>query len=170
VLDDLADKLEEAEGRVGDVGFSGAAATSFGLAFLGGGSIASGGFGMVGGSAVLGVAFGGGRAAQMTLSAPEIDVLELTVGERNLAILLATGRILTELGYAHLPAWIRGRILERRMAARRGVDALAGGDQATKERIQRVQARHDLYERGLKMANGYSWTSSIDLLRRGRRW
>ena len=37
----------------GLMGYSGAAATSAGLAFLGGGSIAAGGFGMVGGAAIL---------------------------------------------------------------------------------------------------------------------
>ena len=41
----------------GMFGFSGIAATNFGLALLGGGSIAAGGFGVVGGTAVLSAAF-----------------------------------------------------------------------------------------------------------------
>ena len=46
-------------GYIGNLaGFSGAAATSYGLAFLGGGSLAAGGLGMAGGSAVLGLGFG----------------------------------------------------------------------------------------------------------------
>lgn len=50
-------------------GYSGAAATSYGLALLGGGSLAAGGLGMAGGTAVvagLGGVLGGGLGAQVT--------------------------------------------------------------------------------------------------------
>lgn len=50
-------------------GYSGAAAMSYGLAFLGGGSLAAGGFGMAGGTAVVmavGGALGGWRGAALT--------------------------------------------------------------------------------------------------------
>lgn len=58
-------------GAVGTLvgGYTGAAATTYGLALLGGGSIAAGGFGMAGGTAVvagLGVALGGGLGARVT--------------------------------------------------------------------------------------------------------
>ena len=46
-------------------GYSGAAATSYGLALLGGGSLAAGGFGMAGGAAVVGVVGGGLGGAQI---------------------------------------------------------------------------------------------------------
>lgn len=58
-------------GAVGTLvgGYTGAAATTYGLALLGGGSIAAGGLGMAGGTAVvagLGVMLGGGLGARVT--------------------------------------------------------------------------------------------------------
>lgn len=67
----------------GAMGFSGAAATSAGLAFLGGGSLAAGGFGMAGGTIlVLGatkVGYGGGRylATRIARKSSEVIVIEL---------------------------------------------------------------------------------------------
>jgi pimeloyl-ACP methyl ester carboxylesterase len=58
-------------GAIGSLvgGYTGAAATSYGLALLGGGSLAAGGLGMAGGTAVVagvGGALGGGLGAQIT--------------------------------------------------------------------------------------------------------
>lgn len=57
-------------GAIGSLaGYSGAAATSYGLAFLGGGSIATGGLGMVGGTyavAAMGAALGGALGTRVT--------------------------------------------------------------------------------------------------------
>jgi hypothetical protein len=149
-------------------GLSGAAATSFGLAFLGGGSIAAGGFGMVGGNIVLGVAFGGARAAQSGLTALQSDILDLTTGQRNLAILLAAGRALRTAGYDRLPAWIHGRILERRMEARRDLGTLESSEDEVRERRKRIEARHDLYQQALEMSKSYDWTTSVDVIRKFR--
>lgn len=59
-------------GAIGSMaGFSGAAASSYGLAMLGGGSIAAGGFGMVGGTYVVaaaGAALGGAMGSMVTNS------------------------------------------------------------------------------------------------------
>ena len=57
-------------GAIGSLaGYTGAAATSYGLAFLGGGSVAAGGLGMVGGTyavAAMGAALGGALGTQVT--------------------------------------------------------------------------------------------------------
>jgi hypothetical protein len=83
----------------GALGLSGAAATSAGLAFLGGGSVAAGGFGMAGGTALLtgvgalggaGAAAAGSRLSGWTAGQVVIDAIKLDVIAR-LVILDAEG-------------------------------------------------------------------------------
>ena len=63
-------KRQAVGGAIGSLaGYTGAAATSYGLAFLGGGSVAAGGLGMVGGTyavAAMGAALGGALGTQVT--------------------------------------------------------------------------------------------------------
>jgi hypothetical protein len=123
---------------------------------------------MAGGNIVLGVAFGSARAAQAGLSALDTDKVKLTVSERNLPILLAVGRVLHRRGFTHLPTWIRGRILQRRMEARRDLDGLVADEEESKDRRLRIQARHDLFGRALDMADGYDWTTTYDVIRKAK--
>ena len=74
-------------------GFSGAAATSYGLAFLGGGSLAAGGFGMAGGSFILGLGFGITNGVRGGLKGASIDKLNQMQAEISLPLLLAIGRL-----------------------------------------------------------------------------
>ncbi|PWN04951.1 DUF726 domain-containing protein [Nocardioides silvaticus] len=89
-------------GAVGSLtGLTGAAATSHGLATLGGGSLAAGGFGMVGGTAVItavggsvGGVVGGTATAAYAKADPSFGVKKLRDGE-GAPVLLASG-FLTE--------------------------------------------------------------------------
>jgi hypothetical protein len=144
------------------VGLSGAAATSFGLAFLGGGSLASGGFGMAGGSVVLGVAFGSARAAHDGLNAAADD-LNIVVDARNLPILLATGRLLSQLEFAELSEWIRWRIMARGTETSQRLEKVVGDDEEAKGWRERLRTNQKLYERAFGMAKSYDWMSVYDI-------
>lgn len=86
-------------GAVGTIlgGYSGAAATSWGLAFLGGGSLAAGGLGMAGGTMVitaLGGALGGGLGAWVTNAYVREDKsfrIEMLKGGAGVAVAVCNG-------------------------------------------------------------------------------
>ena len=78
-------------------GYSGAAATSFGLAMIGGGSIAAGGLGMAGGTAIVtavGTALGGGLSASITNAYVEEDKsfhIEMLKGGSGVPVVVCNG-------------------------------------------------------------------------------
>jgi hypothetical protein len=82
-------------------GYSGAAATSYGLALLGGGSVAAGGFGMAGGTAVVaavGASLGGVLGAGLTnayVSEDKSFMIEKLKDGPGIAVLVCSG-FLTE--------------------------------------------------------------------------
>lgn len=83
----------------GAAGLSGAAATSYGMAFLGGGSLASGGAGMAGGlwlvtgaGATAGLLGGSGAAAIFELGAKQVRV-ELTRLQVTMKMTMLTGQV-----------------------------------------------------------------------------
>lgn len=83
----------------GAAGLSGAAATSYGMAFLGGGSLASGGAGMAGGlwlvtgaGAAAGLLGGSGSAAIFELGAKQVRV-ELTRLQVTMKMTMLTGQV-----------------------------------------------------------------------------
>jgi len=84
-------------------GYSGAAATSFGLAWLGGGSLAAGGLGMAGGTMVLtavGSALGSGLSASITNSYVQEDKsfhIEMLKGGTGVPVVVCNG-FLSERG------------------------------------------------------------------------
>lgn len=84
-------------------GYSGAAATSFGLAWIGGGAIATGGLGMAGGTMIvtaLGTALGGGISASIANSYVQQDKsfhFEMLKGGIGVPVVVCSG-FLTESG------------------------------------------------------------------------
>ena len=93
-------------------GLSGAAASSAGLALIGGGSLAAGGLGMVGGLAVLSVVGGGVGGAlgayvagQYLSDVKDFEIYKVRAGKRP-AIITVNG-FLTQRGEAH-EAWTAG--------------------------------------------------------------
>ena len=76
----------------GSMGLTGAAATSAGLAWLGGGSIASGGVGMAGGTALLTMLGGAGIGGATGLTAQALNREQVKAEKAKLAALLHVGR------------------------------------------------------------------------------
>ena len=101
-------------GYIGNLaGFSGVAATSYGLAFLGGGSLATGGFGMAGGSFILGLGFGITNGVRGGLKGASIDKLNQMQAQIYLPLLLAIGRLQFENGDEKISKLIYTTISQR---------------------------------------------------------
>ena len=91
-------------------GFSGAVATNYGLALLGGGSLASGGFGMLGGKAVLGIGFGMFSGIKYSAKNASIGDLNAMQAQRLLPVLLAIGRAQFEPKNKAIPKLIHNTV------------------------------------------------------------
>ena len=84
-------------------GYSGAAASSYGLAFLGGGSLATGGLGMAGGTAVVSVVGGGlggvrgASVANAYLREDKSSHIEMLQGGQGVPVIVCNG-FLSESG------------------------------------------------------------------------
>lgn len=149
-------------------GFSGAAATSYGLALLGGGSLASGGLGMAGGSALLGILSGSYQGFMAGKTKAEIELFGLATSFKNLPIILALGRSLLDLGCRDLAFDIREHIASKKieMEMRRIDMEREGSKEAAHLRaIEALKDNIKLYEQASEMAAGYDWLSLYDALK-----
>ncbi len=153
-------------------GFSGAAASSYGLALLGGGSLAAGGFGMAGGSAVLGLGFGISNGVRRGVKNASIDELNALQGQRHLPMLLAIGRSQRENGDGIIPALIRktvsGRLKEfdQRLEALEDEKAFvrsAKKIENLEKSIHLVKNSVKLYRMAEEMSRLYDWRSGYDI-------
>ena len=122
---------------------------------------------MAGGSVVLGVAFGSARAAHDGLNAA-VDDLNIVMDARNLPILLATGRLLSQLEFAELSEWIRWRIMERGSETSQRLEKVVGDDEEAKGWRERLRTNQNLYERAFAMAKSYDWVSVYDVVKNVR--
>ena len=146
-------------------GLSGAAATSYGLALLGGGSLASGGFGMAGGSIVIGVAVGGFKAAGQIGKNVDPDLLSLALTAKNLPILLTAGRLLQDLDHPALTHWIHKRIVDGLFEAKIRLKELSTTEDNEKSRNS-VEKKMALLERANEMSVNYDWFTAYDAYRK----
>ncbi len=150
-------------------GLSGAAATSYGLALLGGGSLASGGLGMAGGSTVLGIAFAGTSAFYSGKSELEIQILDLVATAKNLPILLAVGRTMKEQEWTEF-SWDIREVIEKAKIDHelrlRTLERDLRRKDLHKRAIQSLKDNLALYQRAIEMSTDYDWISGYDLLRR----
>jgi hypothetical protein len=149
-------------------GFSGAAATSYGLALLGGGSIASGGFGMAGGTALVGVISGSYQGFTVGKSEVEIELFGLATSAKNLPILLALGRDLKELGCRDLAFDIRRHITGKKTELDMHLIEMERNQSKDAKHSKAIEALKDniqLYEQANEMASAYDWMSLYDAIK-----
>jgi hypothetical protein len=149
-------------------GFSGAAATSYGLALLGGGSIASGGFGMAGGTALVGVISGSYQGFTVGKSEVEIELFGLATSAKNLPILLALGRDLKELGCRDLAFDIRRHITGKKTELDMHLIEMERNQSKDAKHSKAIEALKDniqLYEQANEMAAAYDWMSLYDAIK-----
>ena len=157
-------------------GFSGAAATSYGLAFLGGGSLAAGGFGMAGGSFILGLGFGITNGVRGGLKGASIDKLNQMQAEISLPLLLAIGRLQFENGDEKIPKLIHKTISKRLKEFEKRLKILEKkydkllddfNDEKEVETVERsissVEKSIKLYKKTKNMSISYDWLSGYDI-------
>ena len=162
-------------GYIGSMaGLSGAAATSYGLAFLGGGSLAVGGLGMVGGSTLIGLGFGifnGARYIKKDFK-DEFDVSQAQV---HLPALLASGRVLFENGNSEIPDLIHRKILSKLKELNKRNKKLENKNlrsanlQAEKN-LKFNKKAIDLYKKAQDMSETYSWVSGYEIYKGIKSW
>lgn len=164
-------------GYIGNLtGFSGAAATSYGLAFLGAGSLASGGFGMIGGSVVLGLGFGITNGVRGGVKGASIDELHLGQAIKFLPLSLAIGRLQFENGDKKIPKLIyktvskRLKEFEKRLKVlQKKYDKLTDSfdDEVQIKNIEKlvktVKQSVKLYKTAKCMSLSYDWLSGYDI-------
>ena len=156
-------------------GFSGAAATSYGLALLGGGSLASGGLGMAGGSLILGLGFGIKNGVSRMKKASE-DELNRAQARVVLPLLLALGKIQLEVVKdRRIPELIHSTIGERLKELRGRLGEQLGrlkdsGKAGDKNRVECLKETVELYENAKAMSKSYDWFSGYDLLSGVKKW
>lgn len=152
-------------------GFSGAAATSYGLALLGGGSIASGGFGMAGGSLILGLGFGISNGVRGMDNASQ-DELNQAQARVILPLLVAIGKIqLKEIKDRQIPKLIHSTISERLWELRQRLEQLEMSEkEEDKKKVNGVQETVELYQNAVGMSENYKWSSIRDLWQGVKKW
>lgn len=139
------------------MGLSGAAATSSGLALLGLGALAKGGFGMAGGQTVVALAsFLSGSFAAAKATSNELKQHR----DRSILILpvvLTLGRILNEMGEERLISQlIHKRIKTRLKEFQTRRNKL---DPSTKETKKYLDSMIDIYDQASEMSESYDWFS-----------
>ena len=162
-------------------GLSGAAATSYGLAFLGGGSLASGGFGMAGGSFVLGLGFSVTNGVRGGLKGASMDKLNQMQAEISLPLLLAIGRLQFESGDEKIPKLIhktiskrlkefekRLKILEKKYA--KLLDDFNDEIEIVEKSMNSVKQSVKLYKKAKDMSVSYDWLSGYDIYKEVKSW
>ena len=161
-------------GYIGNLaGFSGAAATSYGLAFLGGGSLASGGLGMAGGSAVLGLGFGISNGVRKGIKSASIDKINILQAQSLLPLLLAIGRIQFKNGDEAIPDLIH-RVISKRLEEfeqrleehKNKYDKIFHSKkkaQNLEKTIKQVKKIIKLYRKAKDMSRYYDWQSGYDI-------
>ena len=151
-------------------GFSGAAATSYGLAFLGGGSLASGGLGMAGGSMVLGLGFGIVNGARGVNNVSQDDLDHAQAGA-ILPLLLSIGRIqYQELGDKEVSGLIHNAASQRlRELDQRLVELKKTSKSADKKKFKVVEETKSLYQNAVNMSNLYDWYSGHDIWKKAKK-
>ena len=144
-------------------GFHGAAAVSYGLAFLGGGSLAAGGFGMAGGSLL--VSLGAGTYSGFKNLRPgEIDMLALVQAEVNLPIYLAIGKAFNLYFDPKVAEQIRSLIMESHEEIKLRLNEIEEKEKE-KDRVKSLETTLALYEKAIEMSEAYDWSSSYDFYR-----
>ena len=163
-------------------GFSGAAATSYGLALLGGGSLASGGLGMAGGSAFLGLGFGIANGVRHGVKGASIDELNLMQTQRVLPVSLAISRALFENKDAIIPNLIHRTVSKRLKAHERRLkklknkydEALDSSNEKKWKNLEKsikvVEKNVKLYRRAKDMSRDYDWQSGYDMWKDIKSW
>ncbi|MDE0518456.1 MAG: hypothetical protein OXH36_02720 [Bdellovibrionales bacterium] len=171
-------------GYIGNLaGLYGAAATSYGLAFLGGGSLAAGGFGMVGGSFVLGLGFGLTNGVRCGVKNAPIDELNKMQAQILLPLLLGIGRLLFENGNTEIPALIHKTLSKRLTEFEKRLqkfenkyDKLLEAFDDEKEiknieqSITSVEKTISLYDKATDMSASYDWCSGYDIFKEVKAW
>ena len=171
-------------GYIGNLaGFSGAAATSYGLAFLGGGSLVAGGFGMAGGSFVLGLGFGITNGVRGGIKGGSIDMLNQMQAERSLPLLLAVGRFQFENRDKEIPKLIHKTISKRLKEFESRLKILEKkydkllDDFDDEVEIKNVESSISLVEKSIKlyeeakyMSVSYDWLSGYDICQEVKTW
>ena len=145
-------------------GLSGAAATSYGLAFLGGGSIASGGLGMAGGSFFLGLGFGIANGVRGVDNVSQ-DELDHAQAGAVLPLLLSIGRIqYQELGDRQIPDLIHATVSNRLREFDTRLDQLEKSNKIADRRKSKVVGEtKELYQNAVDMSELYDWCSFRDI-------
>ena len=165
-------------------GFSGAAATSYGLAFLGGGSLAAGGFGMAGGSAILGLGFGIATGVRGGVKGASKDTLNTMQAQVFSPTLLAIGRAQFEIGDTEIPWLIHKTIYKNWKESEKRLNTLEKeydqilDDFSNNEKeiknleksIKSVKLSVKLYKRATSMCEFYNWTSGYDIWQEIKSW
>lgn len=171
-------------GYIGNLaGLSGAAATSYGLAFLGGGSLAAGGFGMAGGSFVLGLGFGITNGVRGGVKGASVDKLNQMQAEISLPLLLAIGRSQFENGNEEIPRLVHKTISKRMKEFEKRLKTLQKkydkltdnfGDEkeikSVKKSIKLVKQSAKLYKKAKNMSVSYDWLSGYDIYKKVKSW
>ena len=159
-------------GFIGEMaGFSGAAATSYGLALLGGGSLAAGGFGMAGGSLILGLGFGITKGVQGIKNASQ-DELNQAQARVILPLLVAIGRIqLHEIKDRQIPKLIHSTVDSRLKEFNKRLEQLETSDkEEDQKKIKRLKETVELYQNAAAMSEDYEWSSMRDLWQGIKEW
>ena len=155
------------------MGLSGAAATAAGLAALGFGSVAAGGFGMAGGTIILGVltgAIGGvtslSVAASQVKSNPEAEALKLRISLYLMLGMPGAESVAREMiaQLNHRIVVLRGRLEEERVALRKVESELRSAKgQGSRDRAREASMKEEI--RKLKKTTISDIEDEIELLR-----
>ena len=171
-------------GYIGNfAGLYGAAATSYGLAFLGGGSLAAGGFGMAGGSFVLGLGFGLANGVRCGVKNAPIDELNKLQAQVLLPQLLVIGRLLFENGNMEIPAFIHRTLFKRLTEFEKRLQKLENeydklievfDDEKEIKNVEQSSASVkkiiSLYKKAKNMSASYDWYSGYDMYKEVTAW
>ena len=144
-------------GAIGNMaGFSGIVATNYGLALLGGGSLASGGLGMAGGSLLVGLGYGVYQGSKKIKNASQ-DELNNAQARIMLPLTLAMGRIQREkIKDRTIPALIRRTVTERLKEHEKRLERLEMSDNKNdQEKIKTVEQTVELYGKCRRYGRGF---------------
>ena len=171
-------------GYIGNLaGFSGAAATSYGLALLGGGSLVAGGFGMTGGSIMLALGFSISNGVRLGLKNVSLDELNRIQAQVFLPLLLAIGRFQFENEGMEIPKLIHGAISKRLKEFEKRLKILEKKYERLlddfnnekkikniKKSINSVKKSIGLYDKAKDMSVSYNWLSGYDIFKEIKSW
>ena len=151
-------------GYIGELaGLSGVAATSYGLAFLGGGSLAAGGFGMAGGSFVLGLGLGVANGTRYGIKNSSMDRQSQVQVQINLPALLEIGRLHYEYEDKEIPDLIHKTVSERLKELNKRYTKLSKSkSEKAKKDLDFIEKSIDVYEKAKDMSISYDWSSGYD--------